>query len=84
MGVAQHFDAVGMRHLDVGDHDVVEGAIEFPLGLFAGVHGLDLVAVAAQGDIEHFADGALVVANQDVTHALYLPCPPPRPLRSPE
>ncbi len=73
VGVAQHFDAIGVRHLDVGDDDVVEGAVELSFGHFAGVDGLDLVTVAAQGDVQHFADGALVVANQNVTHARLLP-----------
>ena len=41
------------------------------------IDGLNLVAVAAQGDFQHLADGALVVANEDVTHAPLLP-PLPR------
>ncbi len=72
MSIAQHFDAVGIRHLDVGDDHVIERAVEFLLGTFSGVHGFDLVALAAQGNIQHFADGALVVTNQNVTHALVL------------
>jgi hypothetical protein len=73
MGVAENFDAIGARHFDVGDDDVVKGAVELSLCHFAGVHGLDFVTVAAQGDLQHFADGALVIANQDVTHARLLP-----------
>jgi hypothetical protein len=34
------------------------------------------VTFAAQGDVQHLADGALVIANQNVTHALLLPPPP--------
>ena len=30
------------------------------------------MAFAAQSDVEHFADGALVIANQNVTHAMSL------------
>src|SRR5450755_3642458 len=77
MRVAQHFDAIDVGHFDVGDDHVVESAFEFPLGILSGFYGLDLVAFAAQGNIQHLADGALVVANQNVTHALYLLCPPP-------
>src|SRR5208282_1966910 len=39
---------------------------------------LNLVAFAAQGDVQHLADGALVIANQNVTHALLLLPPPQR------
>src|SRR5712692_2959504 len=78
MRVAEHFDAIGIRHLDIGDDHVVEGAFELPFRILSGLYGLDLVALAAQGNVQHLADGALVIANQNVTHALYLLCPPPR------
>src|SRR6476469_9242105 len=76
MRVAQHFDAVGMRHLDVGDDHIVESAFELSLRILSGLDRLDFVALAAQGNIQHLADGALVIANQNVTHALSLPCLP--------
>ena len=72
MGVAQHFDAVDARHLDVGNDHVEERAVDFALGRIAGGDGFDFVTIAAQGDVEHFADGALVIADQNVTHARLL------------
>ena len=69
MRIAQHFDAIGIRHLDIGDDHVIERAVDLPLGILSRLYGFDLVALAAQGDVQHFADRALVVANQNVTHA---------------
>src|ERR1700722_17554738 len=77
VGMAQYFDAVDVRHLDIGNDYVVERAVDFVLGRLTGLDGFDPVSFAAQGDIEHFADGALVVADQDISHAtLLLPQPP--------
>src|SRR5450432_2164821 len=76
MGVAQHFNAIGVRHLYIGDDHVVESAFELPLRVLSRLYGLDLVPLSAQGNVEHLADGALVIANQNVTHALSLLCPP--------
>src|SRR3974377_1048670 len=73
MCVAQNFDAVDVRHLDVGHDDVVQRALNLVLGGLAAGHGFDLVAIAAQGNVEQFADRALVVADEDVTHAFLLP-----------
>ena len=75
MRMPQHFDAVDVRHLDVSYDDVVQSAVEFSFRKFARISRLHLVAFAAQRDIQHFADGALVIANQNVTHALLLPLP---------
>ena len=70
VGVAQHFDAVDVRHLDVGDDHVVRARYSIlRLAASPRIYGFDFVAFAAQGDVEHFADGALVIADQDVTHA---------------
>src|SRR5579863_281788 len=78
MSMFKHFDAVNIRHLDIGDDEIVERAVNFVLGGLAGVHGVDSVSLAAQGNVEHFADGALIVANQDVSHAA---SPLPQPLQ---
>ncbi len=78
MRMAQDFDAVNVRHFDVSDDEIVKSAVNLVLGRLAGLHGLDAVSVAAEGDIEHFADRALVVADQDVSHATSL-----RPQRPP-
>src|SRR5437899_1796022 len=68
MGMAQDFDAVDMGHLDVGNDDVVESAVNFTLGGFTAIHGFDFVAIATKSDIQEFADGPLVIADQDLTH----------------
>ncbi len=72
MGMAQNFDAVNVRHFDVGNDEIVESAVDFILGRLPGLHSFDAVTVAAQSDVEHFADGALVVADQDISHATSL------------
>src|ERR1019366_8440864 len=76
----QHFDAIHARHLDVGHNHVEESAVDLALGRVATGDGFHLVAIAAQGNIEQFADRALVVADENVTHADLLPPPPPAPL----
>ena len=73
MGVAQNFDAVDARHLDVGDNHVEERAVDFALGGIPRGNGFDFMTVAAQGNVEQFADGALVITDQNVTHARLLP-----------
>ena len=70
--MAQHFDAVDIRHLNVGDDHVVECAVDLALGGLPGLHGLDFMAIAAQRDIEHFTDRTLVIADQNVSHAASL------------
>src|SRR5437868_868991 len=85
--MAQHFDAVNVRHIDVGNDEVVKSAVDLALCPLAGIHGLHLVAVAPQGYIEHFAHGALVVTDQNVSHAQSLPRRRPRlwrPARPPQ
>ncbi len=69
VGVAQHFDAVGFRHADVGDDDVEQSRFDLLLGGFAGGDGFDFVAFLAENEFQHLADGALVIAHQNVTHA---------------
>ncbi len=63
MGVAQYFDAVDVRHFDVGHNHVVQRAVELSFCGFAGIRSLNLMAFAPQRDVQHFADGALIVAN---------------------
>ncbi len=72
MGVAEHFDAIDVRHLDVGDDDIVERAIDLVFCRLSRLHGFHAVAVAAQGDIEHFANRAFVVADENVSHGTCL------------
>ena len=67
--VAQDFDAIHARHLDVGNNHVEERAVDLALGRFAAGDGFDFMAIAAQGNIEQFADRAFVVADENVTHA---------------
>ena len=73
MRMLEHLDAIDVRHLDVSDDEIVERAINFVLGSLAGLHSFNAMALAAQSDVKHFADGTLVVANQDVSHAGSLP-----------
>ena len=82
VGITQHFDAIDVRHLDVGDDHVEQGALDLAPRSIAAGHGFDFVAFAAQGDVEQFADGALVVADQNATHESLLPQlrQQPRPL----
>src|SRR5262245_42828154 len=77
MSVAQHVNAVDIRHLDISDDEVVEGTVDLPLRGLASIDRLDLVAIASQRDIQHFADRALIIAHQDISHALFLPRPRP-------
>src|SRR5271170_3708301 len=72
MGMAQDFDSIHARHFDVGNNYVKQGAVDLALGQLASGNGFHLVAVAAQGDIQQFADGAFIVADEDVTHAILL------------
>ncbi len=64
----QKFDARGVRHADVGNHDVKNLRFELPAGGLA-VHGhFDAVAFLAKGDLQQFADGAFVVDDQNMSH----------------
>src|SRR5437899_10750934 len=69
MGMTQNFDAIDGRHLNIGDDDVVKGGLDFAFRHFPRGDGFNFVALAAQGDVEHFADGALVVADENIRHA---------------
>src|SRR5579872_3584656 len=75
MRMAQHFDAVNVRHLDVSDDDVVQRPINFVLGRLPRLHGLHAMSLAPQGNVEHFTNGALVVADQNISHATSLQRP---------
>src|SRR5437764_6601267 len=66
--MTQNFDTVYGRHLDVGYDDVVESGFDFALRHLTGGDGLNFIALAAQGDVEHFADGALVVTDENIRH----------------
>src|SRR5690348_12310621 len=66
----QHFDAVDVWHANVGDYDVEQRGVEFANCRLAGVDRLHFVALAPQSNIEHFADRALVVADQEIRHEL--------------
>src|SRR5580704_13834760 len=79
MSMTQDFDAIDRRHLDISNDQIVKCAVNFVFRRLAGLHGLNPMPVAAQGDVEHFADGALVVANQNVSHEPSLPLPQPEP-----
>ncbi len=68
VGVLQYLNAIRLRHTDVSDNHVVKRGIDLGLGGFSGIHGLDAVAFAAQSNVEEFADGALVVGYENVTH----------------
>ena len=68
VGMAKHLDAINIRHLNVGDDDVVKGAVNLVFRRLTGLRGFDAVTIAAQCDVKHFADGALVVADQDISH----------------
>jgi hypothetical protein len=86
MGVAEDFNAVDTGHFDVGDDHVKQCAIDLPFCQFTASYCFDLVAIAAKGDVEKFADGTFVVTDEDITHASLLlrqrqRRPGPRPLR---
>src|ERR1041384_2293556 len=55
--------------VDVGNQDLIVGGAELLLRGFAGVDGLHAVPVFAQRDVEHLADGALVIAYKNASHA---------------
>ncbi len=82
--VAQDFDPIDARHLDVGNNHVEQRAVDLAFGQFAGSDGFHLVAIAAQGNVEQFADRALVVADENLTHAFLLPRLPAQLQRMPK
>ena len=66
----QDLDAIGLRHFDVGNQDLIVSGVQFLLGGFPGINGLHAMPFAPQRNIEHLADGALVVAHQNASHAI--------------
>src|ERR1700722_7933981 len=79
MRVPENFDAIDVRHLDIGNDQIEKIAVNLALRRLARLHGFDAVSVTAQSDIKHFADGAFVVADQNVSHAASL-LPQPWPV----
>src|SRR5208282_1302005 len=75
VGVTQDFDAVHARHFDVSNNHVEQRTVDLAFGQLATGDGFHLVAIAAQGNIEKFTDRALVVTDENVTHADLLPLP---------
>src|SRR5208337_1220459 len=71
-GVAKHLHAADARHANVGHHDIVKRAIELVISLLAGSHGLDVMTIVPQRDLQHGADGAFIVANEYVAHTSFL------------
>src|SRR5580700_431349 len=71
--VLQQIDTTHVAHIDVGDDDVKKLCLEPPLGLFAARSQLDAVTILTKSNFEKFADGALVVDHQHVSHGLDLP-----------
>jgi hypothetical protein len=66
--VTQNLDAIDVWHFYIGDDEIVESTVNF---IFCGLARLDClyaVPFTPQSDIEHFTDGAFIVANQDVSH----------------
>src|ERR1700724_834256 len=72
MGVAQDFHSIHPRHFDVGNNHVEERAVDLAPPRFASVDGFYFVTIAAESNIKQFADGALVIADEDLTHAFLL------------
>jgi hypothetical protein len=68
MRMTKDFNAVHVRHLDIGDDQVIEVAVNFVFGGLAGMHSLHAVSVATQSDVQHFTNGAFVVADENVSH----------------
>ena len=64
----QQLDASGVRHADVGNHDVKNLGFQFSARGFA-VHGhFNAVPFLAEGDLQQFANGALVIDDQNMSH----------------
>src|SRR5581483_4353864 len=74
-GVAQHFNAVVIRHLDVADYNIIQSAVQLFDGGLARGDGFNAMPFFAKRDFQDFADGASIITNQDVTHAPLLPLP---------
>src|ERR1700758_5563908 len=66
--MAQDFYAIDAWHLDVRNDNVVERAVNLVARRVATGDGFHLVAIATQRNIKQFANGALVIADQNVTH----------------
>src|SRR5438552_18402087 len=67
-GMLHYVDSIGGGDLDVGDPNIVERAVEFLASGLAGSRHVDLVAIFAQHQIEQLADGAIVIADEQITH----------------
>ena len=68
MSMPKHFDAVSIRHLDVGYDDVINRGVKLSFGVVTGLHCFNFVTIPAQSDVQHFTDGALVITYKNITH----------------
>ena len=66
--VLEHLHAGDLGHAHVGDDNIVESGVDLAASLLAGGHRLHAVSLVLERDLQHLADGALVIADQDVSH----------------
>ena len=69
----QQFDAGRVRHANIGNHDVENLGFQFAARGFAVQGHFDAMAFLAKGNLQQFANGALVVDDQNVSHIDLLP-----------
>ena len=73
--VLEDFHAGDAGHAHVGDDNVVESGVKLAAGLLARGHRLDAVSLVLERDLQHLADGALIITDQDVSHDYLLSSP---------
>ncbi len=73
--VLENLHAGDVRHAHVGYDNVVEGGVNFAAGLLAGGHRLHAVSLVLERNLQHLADGALIITDQDVSHDYLLSSP---------
>src|SRR6267154_4730551 len=64
----EEFNARGIRHTDVGNHDVENLGFELSARGLAIQGHLDAMSFLAKGDLQQFTNGALVIDDQNMSH----------------
>ena len=67
-GMPQHINAIGIWHFDVGYQHVISCTLEFSLRRLAAIDCFNAVALFTQRYLQHLANGANVIADQNVSH----------------
>ena len=66
--VLEDIHAGDVGHAHIGDDNVIESGVNLAASLLAGGHRLHAVSLVLERDLQHLADGAFIIADQDVSH----------------